>query len=326
MVASRVATRFSAAPRRLGLTLFELVVVLAILAAMAAAASVATDRYILQRRAEITNSTLDSFRRSVLGNFGAGEQIRTVTSHESPTQISGFIADVGRLPAAFGSDAATQLSELWSNPNGISGYGLKTAPGDPDVTLSCGWRGPYLDLPLGTASLHDGFGRPLSVLTVNAGSPVIAGDGDPIWGLTSFGSDGAVGHGTTDLPLDTDTTVWLGDSLSAWQADLNVRVFELDGSGGKLAPSQAGSLIVRLYRPDPATGDIVFSQSGMLSTPAPVNVAFPETLVGPKVLRAYWVSGDASQSVQSAVSPIEVRRGGATEFELLLPTLPTPSP
>ncbi|MEL6107306.1 MAG: prepilin-type N-terminal cleavage/methylation domain-containing protein [Planctomycetota bacterium] len=318
--------RLSRVCRSRGLTLFELVVVLSILAAMAAAASVATDRYMLQRRAEITSGTLDSFRRSVLGNYGAAEQIQTVATRVEPIQLSGFIADVGRLPTAVGFDAETQLAELWSNPNGVSGYGLKTAPGDSEVTLSCGWRGPYLDLPVGAESLRDGFGRPLSVLSINSGAPVIASDGDPILGLTSFGSDGLAGQGTSDLPLDADTTIWLGDSLSAWQSDLSVRVFELDGSGGKLSPSQLGSLIVRLYQPDASTGEVSFLQSAMITTPAPVTVAFPDALIGPKVLRAYWVSGDASQSVQSAVSPIEVRRGGATEFELLLPSLPVTSP
>ena len=105
-------------------------------------------------------------------------------------------------------------------------------------------------------------------------------------------------------------------------SDLNIRVFESDGNGGRIAPTQAGNLMVRLYLPDAATGDVGFQQSPMINTPATASFSFPAVLIGKKILRAYWVSDDASSSVDSAVTPIEVRRGGETSFELLLPPLP----
>jgi len=302
----------------------ELVVVLAILAASATAAAVATERLLLHKRSEITAKTLDAFRRSLLGSYGQAETVTTISSNASAPTIDGFIADLGRLPVAVGNDPATQLAELWSNPAGVSAYGLKTAPGDPEVTLSCGWRGPYLELPIDGTRLLDGYGRDMAVLSADAsGNPQVAADGQSVLGLTSFGSDGAAGVVNTELPLAEDSTVWLGGSTNAFLSDLTVRVFESDGSGGRIAPSQSGSLLVRLYLPDGATGDVGFRQSTMLSTPASATFTFAEIPIGPKVLRAYWASDDGTSSVNSTVVPIKVQRGGQTHFELLLPPLPT---
>ncbi|MEZ6087109.1 MAG: prepilin-type N-terminal cleavage/methylation domain-containing protein [Pirellulaceae bacterium] len=310
---------------RRGLTLMELVVVLAILAAVTTAAVVATERVLVRRRAEITSATLDAFRRSLLGRYGQAESITTVSSNGNGPTIDGFIADMGRLPVAVGNDPSTQLAELWSNPAGVSAYGLKTAAGDAEVTLSCGWRGPYLDLPIGGHRLIDGFGRDMLVLSADgAGTPQIASAGQTVLGLTSLGSDGQVGIVDTEFPLAEDTTVWLGDSTSLFASDLSVRVYERDGGEGRMAPSQAGSLMVRLYLPDATTGDITFQQSPLLTTPASATLSFPDVPIGEKVLRAYWVSADSNSSVSSSVEPIEVRRGGEASFELYLPPLPIP--
>jgi prepilin-type N-terminal cleavage/methylation domain-containing protein len=305
-----------------GLTLFELVVVLAILSAVTMAASVATDRVLMQKRHDVTQQTLDAFRRSVLGRFGHTESVSTVSlSAQTPT-IDGFIADVGRLPITVGNDPATQLSELWNNPLGLMPYGLKVAPGDPEVALSCGWRGPYLDLPGGAQGLRDGWGRNLVVLTRDSGgAPIAARNGQPIWGVTSLGSDGAVGVTNAELPLAEDSAVWFGASLSQMQSDLVVRVFESDGAGGRTSLSQPGSVMVRLYLPDSASGGLTFQQSPLLTTPTPATFTFPAVPIGPKVIRAYWVS-DGSVAVNSTPTPIDVRRAGQATFDLVLPPLP----
>ncbi len=307
---------------RFGLTLIELVVVLAILAAVTTAASVATERVLLQKRSELTMQTLDAFRRSLLGSYGQGESISTVSSQGGPPAIDGFIADMGRLPVAAGLDPATQLAELWLQPPGVAAYGPQVAPGDPEVTLACGWRGPYLELPIGGNRLIDGFGRGMLVLTRDAaGQPRPATDGETVLGLTSLGSDGQLGV-TGELPLAEDLSVWLGQTPASYSPGVTVRVFEADGGGGLITPSQAGSLMVRLYLPDGASGGVTFQQSAMISTPATASFNFPNVPIGQRVLRAYWVSEDGTASVNSAVTPIEVRRGGRTQFELVLPQLP----
>ncbi|MEM0926324.1 MAG: hypothetical protein AAGJ83_09840, partial [Planctomycetota bacterium] len=191
--------------------------------------------------------------------------------------------------------------------------------------LACGWRGPYLDLPIGGNRLLDGFGNRMLILTDDGtGSPTEAMAGDPIYGVTSLGSDGQTGIGSGEIPLSEDTTLWLGRSPSIFLSDLEVRVWESDGAGGRRIPSQPGDLMVRLYLPDSVTGDLGFQQSGVVNTPTSVRFQFPAIPIGKKVLRAYWISSDGSNSVTSPVSPVAVRRGGETSFELTLPPLPLP--
>ena len=303
-----------------GLTLFELLVVLAILASLAAAATVATDRVLARRRLEITQQNLTAFRRAVSGQYGiAAESAPGGTL--AATNLEGFVADMGRLPLAVSEDATLQLGELWSNPGGMQLYGRKAAPGDAEVFVNCGWRGPYLDLPVGATALHDGWGRPFIVLTSDAGTPEPAAGGQPIFGLLSLGSDGAIGVTTTELPMAEDLTVWLGDPLSSpLHADLSVTVWQHDGEGGRTAPEGNGSLIVRLYLPDPTTGGVTFLQSTVLTGPfasAP-QVAFADVPLGPKVFRAYWQDEEGNSSL-SVPLDVTVTRGGVTHWDLLLP-------
>lgn len=309
-----------------GLTLMELVVVLAILAATATAAAVATERVLLRKRNEITTNTLEAFRRSLLGSYGQAETVATVSSLSGSPTIDGFVADMGRLPVALGNDPSTQLAELWTQPTGVATYGVQTAAVDPEVTLSCGWRGPYLDLPIGGHRLVDGFGRNMIVLADDGtGAPQAAVDSQTILGLTSLGSDGQLGVMNHELPLAEDTTVWLGGSQTMFSSNLEVRVYEDGGGGTKITPSQVGSLSVRLYLPDPGTGGVGFQQSPIVTTPTSASFSFPAIPIGKRVLRAYWLSDDESSSVMSPVTPIEVRRSGETSYELLLPPLPVPA-
>lgn len=308
-------------PKR-GLTLLELVVVLAILAAIAAAASIATDRILARRRVEVTQQTISAFQRSVLGSFGGAETITSVSQPQAGSALEGFVADLGRVPVATGTDPELQLSELWSNPNGMEPYGRKSAPGDSEVFLNCGWRGPYVDMPIGATRLTDGWGRAMTVLSIDGtGAPKVALAGEPIFGLTSLGSDGLVGVTTTELPLAEDLTIWLGDQVSSpLHADVTVTVYQSDGSGGRGIPAGNGSLMVRLYLPNPATGGVTFLQSPVLNSPfasAP-SFAFADVPIGPRVVRAYW-QGASSTTLLSPVTPIEVRRGGQATWDLVLP-------
>ncbi|MEM8669111.1 MAG: hypothetical protein AAGG48_16430 [Planctomycetota bacterium] len=315
---------------RHALTLMELVVVIAILAATATAAAVATERVLLKKRNEITAQTLTSFRRSVLGRFGHTETIASISTTADAPSVDGFIADMGRLPVAVGNDPSTQLAELFSNPLAVAPYGLKTFPGDTDVSLSCGWRGPYLDLPVGGTRLLDGYGRNMVLLSADAGGvPKVAVEGEAVFGMTSLGSDGQTGIVNSELPLAEDTTEWLGGAgelLDLFTSDVTVTVVEDDGSGNRNSPIQAGSLFIRLYLPDgrigePTSGSLIFRQSTTFTTPNSITFEFEDVPIGPKVLRAYWVSNDSTE-VNSNVLPITVQRGGKTNFELVLPTLP----
>lgn len=305
-----------------GLTLFELVIVLAILAAVTASAAVATDRVLSRRRVEVTQRMLQAFRDSVLGDFGQAEPLPAVSADSGRGALDGFVADMGRLPLAVGADPQWQLAELWSNPRGLAPYGRKTAPGDPEVFLYCGWRGPYLDLPVGASGLRDGWGRPLLVLTRDDdGMPLPATEGSPISGLTSTGSDGHLGVVSHDLPLPEDLAVWLGDVASSpTHADLTFTVLQYDENQEEVIPAGFGHVLVRLYLPDAATGNVGYLQSSIASGPftAPPTFQFVDVPIGPKAVRAYWL-GEGFSRLTSHPLSIEVHRGGQTSWRLLLP-------
>lgn len=157
--------------RRSALTLLELVVVLAILATLTLVAVVSTEGVVEQGRFDVTRRTLQNIDDAVLGPANQMEA-------DGTRAISGFAADTGRQPLAFGNDPASQLAELWSNPNSIPLFEVRDALSDAEVKLKSGWRGPYLRAPSqnGVPALLDGWGNPFVMLKADNASPVLNGD------------------------------------------------------------------------------------------------------------------------------------------------------
>lgn len=160
--------------RRSALTLLELLVVLVILAVVATVAVNSLQPRVEAARFEQTQKQLQQVRDSILGP----EQAR---QSDGTPLISGFVADVGRYPllqanvvAASDSDTPVQgqeLSELWSVQTELAqSYpfqfraGPKTPVNYSDVQLPCGWRGPYLQLSMGSQALRDPWNRPFELL------------------------------------------------------------------------------------------------------------------------------------------------------------------
>src|SRR5688500_14006556 len=115
-----------------GLTLMELLVVLTILAVLTTIAMTSAESANDQARFDATETTLRNIEEAILGPAQQSDADGTVS-------VSGFVADVGRLPA---------LEELTINPNGLPLYGPKgSPPEDSEILLVYGWRGPYLRLP-----------------------------------------------------------------------------------------------------------------------------------------------------------------------------------
>lgn len=137
-----------------GFTLLELVVVLAILAVVATLATREIGYIQDQGRFETTQRGFEEIKAAILGQPGA-------RSADGAMEVIGFVADMGRLPrAAFLSTTnELTLSELWINPNPGISFDLRPATDDPDVRVPGGWRGPYIRLPLGAATLRDGWGN-----------------------------------------------------------------------------------------------------------------------------------------------------------------------
>src|SRR5437879_514738 len=83
-----------------------MVVVLLILSLLTVAAVQSLSPVADQARYEATSHTLTQLNESMLGADGLRQS-------DGTPLVSGFVADVGRVPILQGADAETQLRELW---------------------------------------------------------------------------------------------------------------------------------------------------------------------------------------------------------------------
>lgn len=137
---------------RRGFTLVELVVVLAVIAALTHLALRETWRFRDRELAKAADRQLEELRRCVYDRGAGGPE--------------GFLADMGRLPCL----AEGTLAELWTMPDGAQPYAVRCAVGPnlcpnvppaANVFVPTGWRGPYLRLPVGRDRLLDPWGNPV---------------------------------------------------------------------------------------------------------------------------------------------------------------------
>ncbi len=138
----------AATKRRPGLTLVELLVVLAILAILTTIAVTATDMVVDQARYDATVRTMQSIQDAIVGPANQ-------RAADGTAQVSGFVADTGRLPLA-------DLSDLIS-PVNLAPFQLSLPSGAPATmpSTAAGWNGPYLALPYQSLVPKDGWGNPI---------------------------------------------------------------------------------------------------------------------------------------------------------------------
>jgi prepilin-type N-terminal cleavage/methylation domain-containing protein len=181
--------------RRSGMTLVELVVVLVILAVLTTIAISMTDNVLDQSRFDATRTTLDNMRTAIVGSG-------------NPQDLSGsFVSDLGTLPSQWTdltslttpaaypvysnyttfSTSGTAVPQTppagmnsvnWMAGNANETEAFKALSSIP-ITLSAGWRGPYLRLPP-NGTLTDGWGNPFAAPVVAAGALTISSPGKPI--------------------------------------------------------------------------------------------------------------------------------------------------
>ncbi|GEM_PF-1052816 len=148
--------------RQSGFSLVELVVVLLIITVLSTVAIRSSIDIAYSARHEQTRQRRDSIRQAIVGNPN-----RSVNGQPD---ISGFVADMGRLP-----DNLRELLQRYDcvNPAGASPKNCITPavpewadnPGvsvDPGSLLRYGWNGPYLtvsDNPSNSDTYTDGWGR-----------------------------------------------------------------------------------------------------------------------------------------------------------------------
>lgn len=183
-----------------GFTLIELTLVLFVLALSAHLAVRELSRQPVRRLREAADRQLAEISSAIL----------------SADCATGFLSDMGRLPAALPVDpddenSPLSLRELWSRPDGLGDHrarpatpenladGAPSAIADPDVLVPCGWGGPYLRLPPSATRLRDPWGNPIEVPDT-AGLPRLFADpdaatpadvaGTSIAAIRHYGSDG----------------------------------------------------------------------------------------------------------------------------------------
>lgn len=179
-----------------GFTLLELLVVLVILTILTVVAVHTVDGLQDQTRFEATQRGLREVEEAVLGPAN-------VRQPDGSLLITGFVADMGRLPS--------NPSELWLKPDDALVFKKRTVG---TVELFAGWRGPYLKMPVG-GTLLDGWGKPFVITTTS-------------WRVSSFGADNVDDSiSTTANPYDADLSVELGDR---WRGAITVNLFEIQGN------------------------------------------------------------------------------------------------
>ncbi len=166
---NRTHTRTQSVPRR-GLTLLELLVVLVILAIVATVAVNSLQPRVESTRFEQTRTQLNHLQNAAIGK-------RQLQQPDGSPLISGFVADVGRLPRpesgplpVSGDPGGRELSELWNTQSELAvnyPFRFRSGPSSPvdysSIQIPCGWRGPYLHLPLGKRAVRDPWNRPFEL-------------------------------------------------------------------------------------------------------------------------------------------------------------------
>jgi prepilin-type N-terminal cleavage/methylation domain-containing protein len=255
-----------------GFTLIEMLVVLAILAALSLVALRSTAGLADRGRFEATQRALDAIEDAIVGpQVGLQPNVAT----------SGFLADCGRLPNFTNADSTKRLFELWQLPaNMVPNHLVPDL--DPEVVLACGWRGPYLRLPTGanadaTDQVLDGFAHPIAVQQ----------DAAMRWQIVSPGADGLFDQGT-DYDADVALTLPVGVEQVALSCTLTV-------TGSPTTATWTAQIFA--FQPDPITGQLkaVHSNPMTPSGDAPYTFQWDASTLpsadaltpGPRAFRAY---------------------------------------
>ena len=241
--------------------------------------------------------------------------------------ISGFVADMGRLPRTVERGVGTNsLAELWVNSGvsfdirvAVQSNGVDATLEDSQILVPCGWRGPYLRLALGDDTVRDGWGNPY-ISPDASGYARLRDLGDNP--LTSCGQEiRIIRHlGANGLQKDADTgydrDVAITFSNSTFQAGIKGHVEVLGKDNAAAEVDAVDRVSVRVFGPDPAQdGKIRVWSTNISFTSNPVVWEIPASeglTLGTRVVRAYFDDANASGNTvftKSAVKTVTLGAG-----------------
>lgn len=274
--------------RRAGLTLVEMIAVLAVMAILTGVAMQMTTQRLDQARHEATSNLFQQVQTAVVGS-------EMPSSTGNSTVAPSFVSDLGRLPESvielvtLGN--ATPLFELKNNGNFAGAT----------ITLPRGWRGPYLSLPVGTlveqvvqaGTLLDGWGNPIEQLYATEGH----------WqGLRSFGMDNAIGAAGLGI-YDRDEILLFARTQEEY--------VELLAQAATTSPTDAHTTVVP--PPTPALLTIELHAPGLGQFPAEATPLAVYLLDPRNIDTAVPGAGGLAHSIPA----------GASESTIVVPNMPT---
>lgn len=256
-----------------GFTLLELLLVVAILSSLALAATTFVDNADNQERFEVTRSRLEQIRFAVVGN--------SLRAANGQTELSGFVADMGRLPANL-----RELIEPADCDHNTSGDQACPAWAyEANSGLWAGWHGPYISVlaeSSGARAYRDGWGNAGAapnyawkfIPSDRDGLPVGVPDNyDNTLQVQSYGSDGSTAN--ADPGSYDEEYPSTGNLVELYDHQVNVKGWSVTVSffnppaGAGTIPASATQLYLRLCYP--ANGVITATSPKVISTAATLN-------------------------------------------------------
>ena len=283
----------------LGFTLVELLLVIFLLSSLALITTLFVDNADEQYRFETTKTCLEQIRRAIIGDTS-----RTLNGQP---EISGFVADMGRLPACLRELIEGKCAD--SDPNPVAWKRLPfSAPPGILGELYGGWRGPYLEASSeggGLQAFRDGWGNQGQLNTPTAndfdgrqfgwrfqlkdqdGNDTADLDAAESLLLQSLGADFAAGSLDSENPYHADYPS-TGNlvNLPDWAMDISGLVFQLQINGVVTADQAGMKLRIYYLRDDPAVAgiDVAYTDYfesidfSMIAGDSPLlDVSFPDT-------------------------------------------------
>lgn len=288
---------------RRGFTLAEMLVVLAIMAILTTVAVQSLTPVQNQARNEATQRTLNNISAAIVSSTQSGG---------GSSSVSGFVTDVGGPPQS--PDGTTSpLAELIFTTTGLPGYATYPAPSpDTDITMLCGWRGPYLKPPVSGNPLDivDGWGQ--SLLDGNPPATFFPSSATPWPILVTSTANVTTGSAAASFSLNqydmqsvqvTGTLYGINSASGTGQhvpltaSDWTVTLFVPNpypaGDGSLGIPAATSQPILAIPGKISSSGgyDLSYSFSYNSGSPLSLSAASPNwpLWVGPRILRVRFV-------------------------------------